>query len=120
MAEGADIASDAINVARIAAVSAAVGPQRMAELMQILGARVEHLVAAADMFPECAEDCLFALHQSRGSAASLGFLALAEGLARMEALGRQVPCDLAALRRAGRALPGLWAEAVQAKEALLF
>ncbi len=127
MAEDSDIASDAVDAARIEAVSAAVGPRRLNELMLILEGRVQNLSAAAEVFPEGAEDWLAALHQSRGSAASLGFLALAEGLARMEALGRQALLqaeaggrDLAAareaVRQAGRGLPGLWKEAVRAKE----
>jgi HPt (histidine-containing phosphotransfer) domain-containing protein len=112
----ADIESGAIDTARLAAVAAAVGAQRLHELMLVLGQRVESLAASAEVFPEAAEDCLAALHQSRGSAASLGFMALAEGLARMEALARQGQ-DAAAVREAGRALHWLWRES---KEGLLF
>jgi hypothetical protein len=117
-----DIASDSIDAARIAAVAAAVGRQRLHELMLILAERVQSLAAAAETFPESAEACLAALHQSRGSAASLGFLALAEGFGRMEVLGRQAEageCDFEAVRQAGRALPGLWKDAMRAKEVLL-
>jgi HPt (histidine-containing phosphotransfer) domain-containing protein len=102
-----------IDRARVAAVCAAVGPQRLRELMQILGARIETLAAAAEIFPEGAEDCLAALHQCRGSAASLGLVALAEGLARMEAHGKNGKD----VREAGRALPKLWKKA---KQELLF
>jgi len=116
-----DIASDAIDAARIATVAAAIGQPRLNELMNILAARVRALAAASEMFPDGAEACLDALHQSRGSAASLGLVALAEALAHMEALGRQADAqgrDCAAIRQAGRALPELWKDAVRAKEAL--
>jgi hypothetical protein len=117
------MASDAIDPARIAAVAAAVGPRRLHELILVLGDRVESLAAAAEVFPEAAEDCLAALHQSRGSAASLGLVALAEGFARMEALGRHALRHteaVAGVREAGRALRGLWRDAVRAKEGLRF
>jgi hypothetical protein len=130
MAEDADIASNAIDAARIKAVSAAVGPLRLGELILILAGRVESLAAAAEMFPEAAEDCLPALHQTRGSAASLGFGLLADGLARMEAQLRQTLLraqagerDLAAawgeVLEASRALPRLWKDALRAKEDIL-
>ncbi len=108
------MASDAIDAARLAAVTAAVGSQRLHELVLLLGRRVETLAAAAEVFPEAAEDCLAALHQCRGSAGSLGLVALAEGIARMEAQARQGED----VRLAGRALLGLWREA--SKEALRF
>jgi hypothetical protein len=130
MAEDTDIASAALDVARIEAVSAAVGPRRLGELIVILAGRIETLVAAAEMFPAAAEECLHALHQSRGSAASLGFLGLADGLARMEAKLRQAllqapaagsdaAADWDAVRQAARALPDLCRDAVRAREALL-
>jgi len=103
----ADIASDAIDRARIAAVAAAVGPRRLQELLLVLGGRVESLAAAAREFPESAEAFLAALHQSRGSAASLGLVGLAEALARLEAHARQGE-DVEAVRQAGRALPEIW------------
>jgi HPt (histidine-containing phosphotransfer) domain-containing protein len=129
MAEDADIASAAIDAARIAAVSAAVGPLRLRELIVILVGRVETLVAAAEMFPEGAKESLPALHKSWGSAASLGFPALADGLARMETDLRRALVqaqtaerDLASewdiVRQSARALPGLCKDAVQSKEAL--
>jgi len=107
-----------VDAARIEAVSAAVGEQRLQELISILGGRVRKLAAAAEAFPEGAEDWLAALHQSRGSAASLGFLALAEALARMEELGREAVLRAEEVRLAGRALPGLWEEVLQAQTAL--
>ncbi len=117
-------------MARIKAVSAAVGPLRLRELSLILAGRVETLVDAAERFPEGAEECLPALHQSRGSAASLGFVALADGCARMEAQLRQALLqadtterDLAAewgmVRQSARALTGLCKDAMHAKEAIL-
>jgi HPt (histidine-containing phosphotransfer) domain-containing protein len=112
----ADIASESVDAARIAAVSAAVGPRRLRELLLILGARIENLATAAELFPEAAEDCIAALHQSRGSASSLGLVALAEALARMEAYARHGG-DVGAVKEAGRALRGVWREA---KEGLLF
>jgi hypothetical protein len=108
-----DIASDAIDAGRLAAVSAAVGRPRLRELFLILGERIEILAAAAEMFPEGGEDFIAALHQSRGSAASLGLVAVADCLARMEACARHG----GDVRDAGRALPGLWEKA---KEGLLF
>jgi HPt (histidine-containing phosphotransfer) domain-containing protein len=112
----ADIASESIDLARTAAVAAAVGPQRLRALLLILGARIENLAAAAELFPEAAEDCIAALHQSRGSASSLGLVALAEALARMEAHARHGG-DVVAVREAGRALRGVWE---RAREELLF
>ncbi len=100
----------------MAAVAAAVGTRRLQELMLVLGDRVETLAASAEVFPEAAEDFLAALHQSRGSAASLGLVALAESLARLEGFARQGR-DAVAVREAGRALLGLWR---QGKEGLLF
>jgi len=114
--EDADIVSDAVDAARIEAVSAAVGKQRLQELIEVLAGRMQKLAAAAEVFPEASEDFLAALHRSRGSAASLGFLALAEALASMEELGRQATLQAEAVRQAGRALPGLWQEALQALE----
>jgi hypothetical protein len=111
-------ACEPIDAARIAAVSAALGPQRLHELMLLLGGRVHRLAAAAELFPENAESCLAALHQSRGSAASLGLVALATALDRMEA--EAAIGDVAAVRQAGRALPQLWEDALRRKQALLF
>jgi HPt (histidine-containing phosphotransfer) domain-containing protein len=123
----ADIVSDTIDAARMAAVSAALGPQRLGELMLILGGRVQKLAEAAELLPESAEAWLAALHQSRGSAASLGLVALAAGLARVEALGRQAnvaehdrEAAWEAVRQVGRALPDLWEEAQRVKKGLLF
>jgi HPt (histidine-containing phosphotransfer) domain-containing protein len=129
--EDTDIVLDAVDTTRIEAVSAAIGTQRLQELIRVLDGRVQNLARAAVVFPQSSEDFLAALHQSRGSAASLGFLALAEALARMEELGRQTTLqaesaepDFAAaceaVRQAGRALPGLWKEAMEAQTALLF
>jgi hypothetical protein len=103
----------AIDPARVAAVAAAVGPPRLRELLLLLGDRVAMLAADADAYPEGAEDFMASLHQSRGSAASLGLVALAEGLGRMEADARRG----GDLREAGRGLLGLWREV---KEGLLF
>jgi hypothetical protein len=85
----------------------------MRELVLLLGARVEKLAADANAYPEGAEDFMAVLHQSRGSAASLGLVALAEGLGRMEADARRG----GDLREAGRGLLWLWEEV---KEGLLF
>jgi len=90
-----------------------VGPRRLRELVLLLGERVAKLAADAEAYPEGAEDFMAALHQSRGSAASLGLVALAEGLGRMEARAKQG----GDLREAGRGLLGLWKEV---KEGLLF
>jgi len=104
-------------------VLAAVGRQRLQELILVLAGRVQALAEAAERFPESAEECLAGLHQSRGSAASLGFVALAEGFARAEALGRQAADERAgweAVRQAGRELPVLWNEVEEKKKELLF
>jgi len=114
--EDTNIALYAVDAARIEAVSAAIGTQRLQELIRVLAGRVQNLAAAAEVFPEAAEDFLAALHQSRGSASSLGFLTLAEALARMEELGRQATLQAKAVRQAGRALPGVWKEAMEALE----
>jgi HPt (histidine-containing phosphotransfer) domain-containing protein len=85
----------------------------MRELVLLLGDRVAKLAADAEAYPEDAEDFMAALHQSRGSAASLGLVALAAGLGRMEADARRGE-DLG---EAGRALQQHWREV---KEGLLF
>jgi hypothetical protein len=103
----------AIDSVRVAAVCAAVGPQRLRELVLLLGGRVAQLAAAAALYPDAAEDFMAALHQSRGSAASLGLVALAEGLACVEARAK-TSGDVAA---AGRGLIALWEDV---KEELLF
>jgi hypothetical protein len=127
----ADIGSAAVDAARLEEVSAALGRQRLHELILVLAGRVQTLAEGAELFPESAEEFLAGLHQSRGSAASLGFLAVAEGFSRVEVLGRQAlrlaeagEHDLAAaweaVRQAGRVLPGLWEDAERAREELQF
>ena len=114
---------EAIDVERIAAVSEALGVQRFGELMAILGIRLQRLSAGIEKLPECAAELVSALHQSRGSAASLGLVGLTIALTDIEAqIARTISGNgpapeasrMASVRIAGRALHGYWRAAAGA------
>jgi HPt (histidine-containing phosphotransfer) domain-containing protein len=65
-------------------VAVALGAPRLAELLVVFGARIELFVAALVALPGDRASVLATLHQSRGSAASLGFTKLQEVLADIE------------------------------------
>lgn len=66
------------------AVVAAVGPRRAAELAAEFAGRLDALLEAARSGAEAAEALIARTHQLRGSAATLGMLALGAELERLE------------------------------------
>jgi HPt (histidine-containing phosphotransfer) domain-containing protein len=114
---------EAVDAARIATLSNVLGNQRFGELLTILSVRLQRLSAAIEMLPGDASSLVSTLHQSRGSAASLGLVGLAQALTDIEAqiarmLGRAGPLPdparLARIKIAGRALHGYWSAASRA------
>jgi hypothetical protein len=115
--------ADLVDAERIAAVSASLGARRFEELLDILSARLQRVSTAIETLPADAAGLVFALHQSRGSAASLGLVGLAAALTDIEAQIARAPrgfapvpdaATLAALKSAGRTLQGAWQGALQA------
>jgi hypothetical protein len=114
---------EAIDAERIAAVSKALGPQRFVELLTLLSVRLQCVSAAIELLPANARALLSLLHQSRGSAASLGLVGLGVILSEMEAQIARVlgacehaadPTAMACIKIAGRALQGYWSAASRA------
>jgi hypothetical protein len=101
-----DIDVQAVDVPRIVAVSRALGAPRFVELLAVLAVRLQGLSAAIDDLPEGAADLALSLHQSRGSAASLGLAGLAILLTDIEArIARpNDPAEMAGVKIAGRTL----------------
>lgn len=75
---------DNIDKQLFCSVAVALGAPRLAELLGVFGARTELLAAALVTLPGDRASVLAMLHQSRGSAASLGFTKLQEVLAAIE------------------------------------
>jgi hypothetical protein len=119
----AGIDVEAVDVERIGSVSAALGAQRFGELLDMLSMRLLRLSAAIESLPGDAAGLVSALHQSRGSAASLGLVGLATALTDIEAqISRALsggaplpdPATMAGVKIAGRALHGYWQAASRA------
>ncbi len=111
----AGIDVEAVDAERIAIVSNALGRQRFCELLTLLSVRLQCLSAAIDDMPADVAGLIATLHQSRGSAASLGLPGLAAALTDIEArITHLQVCDgtltdlaaIACVKIAGRALPG--------------
>jgi hypothetical protein len=100
------IAVEALDIQRIVAVSTALGTRRFGELLTILSMRLQGLSACIERLPEGAADLVLALHQSRGSAASLGLAGLAITLTDIEAQMAHLPdpAAMACIKIAGRTL----------------
>ncbi len=118
---GIDVA--AVDVPRIICVSNALGAQRFGELLTILSVRLQRLSGAIETLPADAAGLLAALHQSRGSCASLGLVGLSVALTDIEAqIARAMggsdplpdPVTIAGVKIAGRALHGYWRTASRA------
>jgi hypothetical protein len=110
---GLDVA--AVDAERILCVSRALGAQRFGELLAILSVRLQRLSGAVARLPDDAAGLVAALHQSRGSATSLGLVGLAVVLTDLEAqitgaLGGSGPISdpstMARIKIAGGALHG--------------
>jgi hypothetical protein len=100
---------ESVDAERIAAVSKALGARRFGELLALLCMRLQRLAAAIEHLPADAAGLAAGLHQSRGSAASLGLVGLAEAMIHMEAqiaraLGGAEPSMMAEIKIAARAL----------------
>ena len=118
---GIDVA--AVDVPRIICVSNALGAPRFAELLTILSVRLQRLSGAIEILPADAAGLIAALHQSRGSCASLGLVGLSVALTDIEAqIARALggpgplpdPTAMACIKIAGRALHGYWRAAARA------
>jgi HPt (histidine-containing phosphotransfer) domain-containing protein len=68
----------------ICSASMTLGVSRLAELLVVFEARIERLAAALAALPDNLGDILATLHQSRGSAATLGLTELERVLADIE------------------------------------
>ncbi len=73
-----------LDEARIARLETLLGAERLGGLLGVLAQRLEHLAARACDWPDAADDVRFLVHQSLGSARSLGLAGLAEGLDALE------------------------------------
>jgi hypothetical protein len=114
---------DLVDAERIAAVSESLGARRFEELLDILAVRLQRVSTALETLPADAAGLAFSLHQSRGSAASLGLVGLAAALTDIEAqiagapsgsAPMSNPAALAGLKSAGHALQGAWQAALLA------
>jgi hypothetical protein len=112
-----------VDIDRISAVAKALGARRCGELLNVLEVRLHGLSAAIEALPANAADIVAALHQSRGSAASLGLVGLSLALTDIEAQVADLlsgsptlpdACALACIKIEGRALAGYVRAALQA------
>ena len=110
---GLDVA--AVDAHRISCVADALGAHRFGELLVIFSVRLQRLSGAIEMLPADAPRLVAALHQTRGSATSLGLVGMAIVLADLEAQMTRVlggsgrmpdPSAMARIKIAGRALHG--------------